>query len=193
MKLTLFMNVLLISTLSLLAVGCGKDKKKSSSNNDQYYYNPYVTGQQPSAIGAAAQAALQNYINAVETNNSLLGAVNVVKSRYSCRTKDFLGISFLPVNLCSYSQISSQVYATPGVARGVMNPALNSLLVPSNGYSLGNIVQYGNIVQVEHVLPGATIETIQYTVELNRHAVSNPTIIKDTAAQRIDSVVYPTF
>ncbi len=192
MKLSLFMNVLLISTLSVLAIGCGKDKKKTKGN-DQYYYNPYVVGQAPTAYGATAQAALQNYINAVETNNSLIGAVNVVKSRYSCTTKDFLGISFLPVNLCSYSQVSSQVYATPGVARGVMNPALNSMLVPSNGYSLGNIVQYGNIIQIEHVLPGATIETIQYTVQLNRHAVSNPTIIKDTAAKRIDSVVYPAF
>jgi Flp pilus assembly protein TadG len=188
MKLTLFMNVLLISTLSILAVGCGKDKKKS--NNDQYYYNPYVTGQQPTASGATAQAALTNYLNAIEPNQSLLGSVVVQKSRYSCTTKDFLGISFLPVNLCRYSQVSNPAaYVVLNQPRRLVNPALNNLLVPVGGYSLGNIVQYGSLIQIEHYLGN---ETIQYTIEMSRHAISNPTIIKDTAAQRIDSVVYPS-
>lgn len=195
MKLALLMNVLLASSLTFVAVGCGKDKKKSSGSDNQFCFNGSCSqfGTGIPVTGSSAVAALQNYINTVETNNSLIGPVNIVKSRYSCSTKDFLGISFLPVNFCSSSQISSQVYASPGVARGVMNPALNAILVPANGYTLGNVVQYGNVIQVDHVLQGATIETIQYTVELNRHAVSNPSIIKDTAAQRIDSVIYPNF
>lgn len=195
MKLSLFMNVLLISTLSLLAVGCGKDKKKSS-NNSQNYYNPYIVGQAPTFTNGQALTNLQAYVNGVETNNSYIGYVNVMKQRYSCKTKDFLGISFLPYDLCSYSQINEPLYATPGQVRSSAfnNPGLLKVLNPVNGYVLGNVIQYGSgvsaIFQVDHVLnTGTAIETIQYTVESSRHSVSNPTIIKDTAAKRIDTVL----
>ncbi len=191
MKLTLFSNVLLASML-VFAVSCGKDSKKKSKNPYYNYYNPYVS-QVPTAQGTQAITALNNYIGSNESNNSLIGPVQIIKQRYSCVSKDFLGIDFLPYEKCSYTQVSSQVYAQPGVARSTLNPVLATLLTPSNGYTLGAVIQYGNIIKVDHVLQGAVIETIQYTVELNRHAVSNPTIVKDTAAKRIDTVVYPNF
>lgn len=189
MKLSLIGNVLLASMM-IFAVSCGKDSKKKK--NPYYnYYNPYVS-QVPTANGQTAINNLTSYVNAQETNQSLIGPVNVVKQRYSCESKDFLGIDFLPYDYCTYKQVSTQVYAQPGVSRSAMNPVLATLLTPSNGYTLGAVVQYGNIIKVDHVLNGATIETIQYTVELNRHAVSNPTIVKDTAQKRIDTVIYPS-
>ncbi len=190
MKLSLLSNVLLASMM-VFAVSCGKDAKKKNNNPYHNYYNPYVT-QVPTAQGATAIANLNSYVDAIESNNSLIGPVNVVKQRYSCETKDFLGINFLPYEKCTYTQVQNQVYAQPGVARSAMNPILATILTPSNGYTLGNVIQYGNVIKVDHVLQGATIETIQYTVELNRHAVSNPTIMKDTAAKRIDTVISPT-
>ncbi|MFL5784389.1 MAG: hypothetical protein ACJ76H_07275 [Bacteriovoracaceae bacterium] len=195
MKLSLFSNVLLASML-VFAASCGKDSKKSHNDNLYGYYNPYIAGQAPSAQGQTAINNLTAYINGVETNSSLVGAVNVVKSVYSCKTKDLLGISFLPLNYCSTSQSSAYKYATPGQTRLSMNPELGTLLTPPAGYTLGNVVQYGtayaSVIQVEHYMnSGSGIDTVQYTVELNRHAIVNPTIKKDTAAQRIEQVVSP--
>jgi hypothetical protein len=177
----------------MFAASCGKDSKKHGDNNNLYgYYNPYIAGQSPSASGQGAINNLNSYINAVEVNQSVVGAINVVKSVYSCKTKDLLGISFLPYNYCSTSQSSAYKYATPGQTRLAQNPELGGLLTPPAGYTLGNVVQYGSIIQVEHYTNnGSGIDTVQYTVELNRHAISNPTIKKDTAAQRIEQVVYP--
>lgn len=196
MKLALITNVLLVSSLAFVAVGCGKDKKKSDGNDPyaNYYGNTFVQGsQQITATGAQALAGLNSYLNAAETNNSLVGPVNVIKQRYSCSVNNFLGINFLPkVETCRTSQISSQVYALPGAQR-LSNPNLSVVLNPTNGYSLGAVVQYGSVYTVDHVLSGATIQTIQYTIDTNKHSVTNPIIVKDTAAMRIDSVIYPTF
>ncbi len=190
MKLSLFSNVLLASML-VFAVGCGKDKK-SSKGSDYVYNNPYVTG--ATNVGATALTNLQSYINGNETSTSLIGAVNVVKQRYSCTTKEFLGINFLPYEKCSYNQVSSYLYATPNVARLMNNPDLQKVLNPTNGYAMGNVVQYGSVFKVEHVLnTGSAIETIQYTIESNRHSVVNPTIVKDTVLKRIDTVVSPAY
>jgi hypothetical protein len=178
------MNVLLASMM-IFAVSCGKDSKKKNNNSYPFFNNLQTPVQ--------SSANLTQYLDGNETKTNLIGAVNVVKQRYSCSTKDFLGIDFLPYEKCSYSQISNQLYAQPGIPRKTLNPALAEILVPANGYTLGAVMQYGSIVTVDHVLNnGSTIETIQYTIDLNRHAASNPVIKKDTAAKRIDTVIYPS-
>lgn len=191
MKLSLFSHVLLASVM-IFAAACGKDSKKSGSSS---YYNPFLSNGVSSTATATGQTAINNlnsYINGVETITSLVGAINVQSSVYSCKTKDLLGISFLPVTSCSYSSSSVYRYAVPNAARSAQNPALAGILTSPSGYTLGNVVQYGSLIVVEHYKSGSTIDTIQYTVMLNRHAVSNPVQTKDTANQRIEQVVYPS-
>ena len=194
MKLSIFFKVLLISSLAFVAVGCGKDAKKKSGQ-DYNYYNPYTSGgvtSTPTASGQTAIANLNNYINAQETNSSLIGPVNVLSQRYACKNKELLGINFLPYESCSYTSVSVQRYATPGAVRSAQNPSLAGVLTSPSGYTLGNVVQYGNLVVVEHYLQGATIETVQYSILLDRHAVSNPVMTKDTVNKRIDQVYSPS-
>ncbi len=195
MKLSLFMNVLLISSLAFVAVGCGKDKKKKGNDPYYNYYgNAFGLGQQQiTATGAQALANLNTYLNAAETNNNLVGPVNLVKQRFACTTDDFLGINFLPkVETCRYSQVASYVYALPGAQR-IANPNLAVVLSPANGYIMGAVVQYGSVFTVDHVLPSAVNQTIQYTIDTNKHSAVNPIIVKDTAAKRIDSVISPLY
>ncbi len=187
MKLSLIKNVLFVSLFAVLAVSCGKSSKKGGSDNN-LYYNPYIAGQ-PAVTGATAQAALQNYINAVETKTNILGVVNVQKGKYSCNDGHILGISFLPYTNCSYSQGTTEaVYVYAGQARGVIHPALAQVLTSPAGYTLGNIAQYGNVVTVEHVMG---TETIQYVIDMTLHAASNPLQVKNSAAKRIDYVLSP--
>lgn len=192
MKLTIFANVLMASMM-IFAVSCGKGSKGGSSSSS--YYNPYLSNGVTSgstATGTQAIANLNTYINAVETITSLVGPINVVSQKYSCRTKEFLGINFLPYQYCSYSSVSSSKYAVPNATRAAQNPALANLLTPPSGYTLGNVIQYGTLITVEHYKSGSTIETIQYTIMTNRHAVSNPVQTKNTESQSIEQVVYPT-
>lgn len=188
MKTSLFKNVLFVSLFAVLAISCGKDSKKSS-NNGQNYYNPYLVGSTATSSGATAQAALQNYINAIETKTNIQGVINVQKGKYSCKDGHILGISFLPYQNCSYSQGTTEpVYVYLNMARGTIHPALANVLVSPAGYTLGNIIQYGNVVVVEHVMG---VETIQYVVDMSLHAASNPYQVKDSAAKRIDYVLSP--
>lgn len=192
MKLTIFSNVL-IASLMIFTVSCGKGSKGSSSSSS--YYNPYLSNGVSSTATATGQTAINNfnsYINAVESITSLVGPVNVTSSKYACKTKDLLGISFLPYQSCSYSTVSVSRYAVPGATRAAQNPGLASLLTPPTGYTLGNVIQYGTLITIEHYKTGSTIETVQYTVMTNRHAVSNPVQTKNTASQSIEQVVYPS-
>ncbi|MES2528947.1 MAG: hypothetical protein V4598_17810 [Bdellovibrionota bacterium] len=187
MKLSLFMNVLLISTLSIFAVSCGKDKKKSSSNNNGYYNNLAGTV----LTGSQAQTNLQTYLSAVESNQSIIGPISVQKVRYSCTSKELFGINFLPYQSCSSSNLSPEVvYVYANAVRSSIKPALTTILTPPAGYTLGNIAQSGNIVVIQHFMGS---EIYEITLDLGRHAAVNPVQIKDSANKRVEYVVYPNY
>ncbi len=193
MKLSLFSNLLLASMM-VFAVSCGKDSKKKDGGNYNYA-SPYSGSGVSSSATATGQTAINNlnsYINGVETITSLVGAINVQSYKYSCSTKNLLGISFLPMTSCSNRTVSTMRYAVPNATRSAQNPTLAGVLTSPSGYTLGNVIQYGSLIVVEHYRSGSTIDTIQYHIMLNRHAVSNPYEIRDTANQSIEQVVYPS-
>lgn len=186
MKLSLFMNVLLVSSLAFVAVGCGKDKKKKNGNDLYYgYYNPLVGG--PTVTGQQAIDSLNSYVNAVEPK-FIFNQIIINKKRYSCSTKDFLGINFLPYTKCSSSNLPTEYsYSAQNQSRLSINPLLGSLLTPAAGYVRGNVSQQGQYIFIDHVSPNG-YDTIQYTIDTTQHADVNPIQVKDTALQQIDYV-----
>jgi hypothetical protein len=185
MKLSLFKGVLL-ATMIVAAVGCGKDSKPSNSNG--YYSN--LTGTITS--GAQAQTNLQSYLSSVETNQNIYGPVQVSKVRYSCQSKDLFGINFLPYQSCSSSNLPVQtVMVAQGQIRSQINPALATVLTPPAGYTLLNINQSGNIVVIQHAMG---TEVYEVTIDMNRHSAVNPVQIKDSANKKIEYVLstYPS-
>lgn len=183
MKTSLFANVLLASFM-VFAVSCGKDKKKKSSF-DYGYYNPYMTGQVYDSTQSTAN--FNSYLNSIEPK-VIYSQVVIKKKSWTCTTKEFLGINFLPYEKCSSSNLPDVYgYAAQGQTRANINPSLASLLTPSAGYSLGNVFQQGSYIFIDH-LSSNGYDVIQYAIDLNQHALVNPIQVKNTALKKIDYV-----
>lgn len=189
MKLSIFMNMLLVSSLAFVAIGCGKDKKKKGGSDNQFCYNGYCSQLVGGPVtGQGAIDALNAYVNAIEPKFTNSPQIIIQKKRYSCSTKDFLGINFLPYQKCSSSNLPTEYsYPAQNQTRLAFNPLLGTLLTPVGGYTRGNVYQQGQYIFIDHVSPNG-YDTIQYTIDTAQHAEVNPIQVKDTALQQIDYV-----
>jgi hypothetical protein len=184
MKLSLLSNVLLASMM-VFAVSCGKDSKKKSNNPYYGFYNPMMGGQV--ITGQTAKNNLNTYVNAVEPK-VIYSQIIIKKKSWSCSTRDFLGINFLPYEKCSSTDLPDfRGYAQQGQTRVTINSFLGELLTPAAGYTLGNVYQQGPYIFVDHVSSNG-YDTVQYAVDTNQHAHVNPIQIKNTELKKIDYV-----
>ncbi len=185
MKLSLFMNVLLISTLSVLAVGCGKDSKKKNNNND-YYYNPYLSG--GSVVqGEQAVNSLNTWMGATETRPTPFGlpAVSLlyaVRVGDGCSEKSFLGLKF---NICSsfgnnnITYPPAEIVTVPANLMRSAYPKMAAIMNPVAPTYLVGVYQYGQYFDVYHAVQGSQ-KLVRYTIDTNLHAGLNPREVEDS-------------
>ena len=181
MKLTLFMNVLLISTLSILAVGCGKDKKKSKSDN--LYYNPYFGG----STGGQAVNSLNSYLAAQETL-PLPFSVAAVPVVYKLQTGDGCSTVLKIFQFCNswntdVDYENAIVNITPNLVRSSY-PGISQAMNPVAPAYLVGVYQTGTSYDVYHALSGSN-KLIRYTISTTVHAGLNPVRIEDSNAETL--------
>lgn len=195
MKTSLF-NSLLVASLLVFAVGCGKESKKSSGVAYPSLYNQglSVTNQQ-------AVANVTAWYNGVQEGTGLLGAVTIKKTQYvinnaqNCVEKKFLGI---PYQYCTYSntqptgtELSSTVanLYQDGIAinaRG--NTELNGVFNGSNG-TLINAVESGSIAQLDFLRTDGTM--VSFIIDRNYHSGLNP-VKKSVMSQGVKTDIVTT-
>ncbi len=178
MKTSLF-NSLLVASLLVFAVGCGKDSKKS--NGVAY---PSLYNQGLSANNQQAVANITSWFNGAQEGQALLGTVTIKKiqlptsSGQNCVEKKFLGI---PYQYCTYSSTTSQGTELSSTVASLFqdgrainskgNIELNNVFNGSNG-TLINAIEQGLVAQLDFLRADGSI--VSYTIDRNFHSGLNP-------------------
>lgn len=196
MKTSLF-NSLLVASLLVFAVGCGKENKKSSGVAYPSLYNQGLT-----ANNQAVVQKLTTWYNSNQEGSGLLGAMTIKKTQYvlnnaqNCTQKTFLGI---PYQYCSYSNTQpagtelSSVTASlfqDGIAinaRG--NTELNNVFNGVNGTLIGAADLSASASQLDFLQADGTI--VSYVIDRNYHSGLNP-VKKSTISQGVKTEVVTT-
>ena len=193
MKTTWFKSALVLTTLALFAVGCGKDGGGSSGGS---------AGNIPgsnnlTSSGSAASTAATNWYNGTAEGSTVMGTVVQVQrikfsttsssSGQNCEEKKFLGI---PYYYCTSSSNNSsgsnqEVVSTANVNTRTnntvrINTKSNSELAKVFNGSAGTLVnasQSGNEFKLAFLNEGSSIVTT-YTINKAYHSQINPVRIE---------------
>lgn len=192
MKTSLF-NSLLVASLLVFAVGCGKDSKKSNGVAYPSLYNQGLSTNNQQVV-----ANITNWFNGAQEGPALLGAITIKKiqlpsnSGQNCTQKSFLGI---PYQFCSYTTNTSQGTELSSTVANLFqdgiainakgNTELNSVFNGSNG-TLINAVEQGLIAQLDFLRPDGTI--VSFVIDRNYHSGLNP-VKKSTISQGVKTEI----
>lgn len=190
---SLFSNVLLAS-LMVFAVACGKDGGKKN-NGYSNYYNPYVGS--GTVSGGTAFQNFTKYMDEVDSRSINLPALQIVKRVDSCKTKELFGIDALKYQVCTFSSPTgdqnetSFVNVQNGLKRSAY-PQMQEILTAPAGYALINVVQQGRYFHVFHANV-ATNKLKIYTIDTNLSAQVNPYRVEDNDSGKIKTLLSPLY
>jgi hypothetical protein len=195
MKTSLF-NSLLVASLLVFAVGCGKESKKSSGVAYPSLYNQGLTANNQQTV-----ANVTNWFNGAQEGTRLMGPVTIKKiqlaanSGQNCTQKTFLGI---PYQYCTYSSTSNQGTELSSVTASLFqdgiainakgNTELNNVFNGSQG-TLINATESGMVAQLDFLQADGTI--ISYIIDRSYHSRLNP-VKKSVISQGVKTEVITT-
>lgn len=177
-----FFNSIILASILVFSVGCGKSSKSSGSNTGAYtnLYNPGLT--------QTSQQVLEKntaWFNAAAEGQMITGTRTVIKTQYSanttptCTNRTFLGI---PYTSCTYSSGSSsgtelsrstQYLFQDGRAISAKgNAELNAIFSGTHGTLINAIDTGAYSSQMDFLRGDGTI--VSFIIDRNYHSLLNP-------------------
>lgn len=210
MKTSLF-NSLLVASLLVFAVGCGKEKSKSG--NPAGYFNPYINPAMP-VSGQTALTNLRNWYSTADTQNLGFRGTYIKKTESVGNFNFNFQGSFCFFGLGSgcnqtpptpthcFIKNANQVNYDVGTATGALltqctitqhdvTKATNVELtaaVNGPGLQLIDVQQQGNVYYLVYSSNGYTPEKI-YTIDTNLHSVLNPVQVQTISGGNVSQTI----